>query len=175
MTLRTGLRGNPGLIHGTPTLVLAALALAGLVGGGARGGVRGPAMHGARAPATTQVGDDGFAAAVHDLLVTDPGTPERAMRLGAVEARQMSRAGERFHSRSAERGLAAVSGGLYLVHAGESVQGMFGPEGAEALRGAAHELALKGDEGRARAAYDLLLALAPEADRPDVRAHIDAL
>ncbi len=43
------------------------------------------------------------------------------------------------------------------------------------MRGAAHELALKGDEGRARAAYDLLLALAPEAERPDIRSHVDAL
>jgi tetratricopeptide (TPR) repeat protein len=172
MTVRTGL-ALPGLLQGLSfTLVLMA---PGLVGCGARTGVHGPALHAERAPATTQVGDDGFAAAVHDLLLTDTGTPERAVRLGAVEARQMARASERFMSHSPERGLAAVSGGLYLLHAGEPVQGIFGAEGADAMRGAAHELALKGDEGRARAAYDLLLALAPEAERPDIRSHIDAL
>lgn len=172
MTVRTGL-ALPGLLQGLSlTLVLTAPAL---VGCGARTGVHGPALHAERAPATTQVGDDGFAAAVHDLLLTDTGTPERAVRLGAVEARQMARASERFKSRSPERGLAAVSGGLYLLHAGEPVQGIFGAQGADALRGAAHELALKGDEGRARAAYNLLLALAPEAERPDIRSHVDAL
>lgn len=172
MTPRTGSR-LPALLHGLSLAFV--LTAPGLVGCGARAGVHGPALHAERAPATTQVGDDGFAAAVHDLLVTDPGTPERAVRLGAVEARQMARASQRFRSRAPERGLAAVSGGLYLLHAGEPTQGIFGPEGADALRGAAHELALKGDEGRARAAYDLLLALAPEAERADIRAHVDAL
>jgi len=167
MRLRNGL-------HGTLTLALAT-TLVGLAGCGARGGVRGPALHGERAPASTQVSDDGFAAAVHDLLVTDPGTPERAVRLGAVESRQMTRASERFKAHSADRGLAAVSGGLYLLRAGEPVQGIFGPQGADALKGAARELALKGDEGRARAAYDLLSAIASDADKPDIRAHIDAL
>jgi tetratricopeptide (TPR) repeat protein len=166
MTLRNG----PFAALGFPLALLLALA-----GCGARGGVRGPALHAERAPATNQVSDDGFAAAVHDLLVTDPGTPERAVRLGAVESRQMTRASERFKAHSGERGLAAVSGGLYLLRAGEPVQGIFGPQGADALKGAARELAQKGDEGRARAAYDLLSALASEADRPDIRAHIDAL
>ncbi len=64
-----------------------------LVGCGARAGVRSPAQHAERvAPATAEVGDDGFAAAVHDLLVSEPGTAERATRLGAVEGRQMARA-----------------------------------------------------------------------------------
>ena len=154
-----------------------------LVGCGARGGV--PAQHAERAaPATPQVGDDAFASAVHDLLVSEPGTPERAMRLGAVESRQMTRAAARFKTRAGERGLAAVSGGLFLVHVGEpavaaqvgvGVSGLFGPQGADALRGAAHELAVKGDEGRARATYDLLVDIAPEAERADIRAHIAAL
>lgn len=179
MTLRTGLTGVPGLLRratlrAAPVLVGVGLGLL-TVGCGARGGVRGPALHGERAPATSQVGDEGFAAAVHDLLVSDPGTPERAMRLGAVESRQMARAAERFRAQTPERGLAAVSGGLYLLRAGDPVQGVFGPHGAEAMRGAVHELSVKGDEGRARAAYDLLLSVSPEAERPDIRAHIEAL
>jgi len=170
MTLRNGILG-PGL---GPTLALV-LAAVGLTGCGARGGVRGPALHGERGPAENQVSDDGFAAAVHDLLVTEPGTPERAVRLRAVESRQMTRASERFKAHAGERGLGAVNGGLYLLRAGEPVQGIFGPQGPDALKGAARELALKGDEGRARAVYDLWSAIAPEADKPDIRAHIDAL
>jgi tetratricopeptide (TPR) repeat protein len=147
-----------------------------LIGCGARAGVRGPAMHAERvAPAAAQVGDDAFAAAVHDLLVTDPGTPERAVRLGAVEARQMARATVRFKGHGGERGLAAVSGGLYLLRSGEPLRGVFGPQGPDAVRSAARELALKGDEGRARAVYDLLLSMAPDAERADIRAHLDAL
>jgi tetratricopeptide (TPR) repeat protein len=175
MTLRTGTLGSclPALLHGLSLgLLLAAPALTGC---GARGGVRGPALHAERAPAANEVSDDGFAVAVHDLLVTDPGTPERAVRLGAVESRQMSRASERFKARAADRGLAAVSGGLYLLHAGEPVQGIFGPQGPDALKGAARELSLKGDEGRARAVYDLLSAIAPEADRAEISSHLDAL
>ncbi len=173
MTLRNGILG-PGL-GPTLALVLAASSLVGLTGCGARGGVRGPALHGERGPAENQVSDDGFAAAVHDLLVTDPGTPERAVRLRAVESRQMTRASERFKAHAGERGLGAVNGGLYLLRAGEPVQGIFGPEGPDALKGAARELALKGDEGRARAVYDLWSAIAPDADKADIRAHIDAL
>jgi tetratricopeptide (TPR) repeat protein len=101
-----------------------------------------------------------------------PGSTERAVRLGAVESRQMTRAAARFRARAGDRGLAAVSGGLYLVRVGESVQGMLGADGAEATRGAVRELSLRGDEGRARALYDLLLQVAPDAD---TRKHLEAL
>ena len=154
------------------------LALAGpwLVGCGARAGARGPAMHAERgAPAVSQVGDDAFAGAVHDLLLSEPKTAERSVRLGAVEARQMTRAAIRFRAHAPERGLAAVSGGLYLVRVGEPAQGILGPDGPEALKSAVRELAATGDEGRARAMYDLLLQVGGPADRADVRAHIDAL
>jgi tetratricopeptide (TPR) repeat protein len=156
------------------TLALAAVPF--VVGCGARSGVRGPAMHAERVgPATAEVSDDGFAAAVHDLLVSEPRSAERAVRLGAVESRQMARADARFRAHTPERGLAAVSGGLYLLHVGEAVPGLVGARGADALRAAARELASKGDEGRARALYDLLLQVAPEAERADLHGHLDAL
>src|SRR5579883_857069 len=166
MTRRTGQVG-----------VVAAVVMAPwLVGCAARGGATGGAAHAERVgPAVAEVGDDGFAAAVHDLLVSDPGTPERATRLRAVESRQMTRADARFRAHAGERGLAAVSGGLYLVRVGEAAQGLLGPRGPDALRAAAHELSVRGDEGRARAVYDLLLQIAPEAERSDVRGHIDAI
>src|ERR1700733_3815122 len=95
-----------------------------LVGCGAHGGVRAPTMHAERGtPPVAEVGDDAFAGAVHDLLVSDPGSAERGVRLGAVEARQMARADERFRAHASDRGLAAFTGGLYLVRAGEAVPG----------------------------------------------------
>jgi tetratricopeptide (TPR) repeat protein len=166
MTRRTGQLG----------VVAAIVAAPWITGCAARGGAAGGAAHAERVgPALAEVGDDGFAAAVHDLLVSDPGTPERATRLRAVESRQMTRADARFKVRAGERGLAAVSGGLYLVRVGEAAQGLLGAHGPDALRAAAHELSVKGDEGRARAVYDLLLQVAPEGERPDVRAHIDSI
>jgi tetratricopeptide (TPR) repeat protein len=127
------------------------------------------------APPTAQVSDDAFAAAVHDLLVSDPGTAERTMRLTAVEGRQMARAAARFKARAIERGLDAVSGGIYLVHVGERLQGVLGPDAAVALEMAVHELSLRGDEGRARALYDLLLQVGPASLRPEILDHLAAL
>src|SRR5271166_2716253 len=153
-----------------------ALAAPWLAGCGAHGGVRPAAANAERAsPASSSVGDDGFALAVHDLLLSEPGSAERHMRLGAVESRQMTRAAERFRARQADRGLAAVSGALYLLHVGEASEGVFGAQGVEALGGASRELALKGDEGRSRAVYDLLLRIAPPSERGEVLAHLGAL
>jgi tetratricopeptide (TPR) repeat protein len=142
------------------------------VHGGAKTAVTGPERV---APATAAVSDDGFAAAVRDLLVSPPGTAERAMRLGAVEGRQMARADQRFKARAPERGLAAVSGGLYLVHAGEVVQGTFGHDGGDAIKAAARELALRGDEGRARALYNLSAMIGTPADRAEAIYHLGAI
>jgi cellulose synthase operon protein C len=127
------------------------------------------------APAAAAVSDDAFAAAVHDLLVSQPGTAERGVRLGAVEARQMARGQQRFKARAMDRGLAAVSGGLYLVRTREATQATFGTAGPEAIKIAAREFALRGDEGRSRALYGLALQLGPEADRAEVQGHLAAL
>jgi len=127
------------------------------------------------APATAEVSDDAFGAAVHDLLASEPRSAERALRLRAVESRQMARAASRFHARSAERGLAAVSGGLYLVRSGEAVPDLFGAHGPDALRAAVRELATRGDEGRARAIYDILQEMVPDPEKADVRGHLEAL
>src|SRR5580704_10671998 len=139
------------MLRSTRVSSLTALLVA-LEGCAVHGGGK-PAITGAErtAPAAAAVSDDAFAAAVHDLLVSEPGTAERSVRLGAVEARQMARADARFRAHASERGLAAVSGGLYLVRAGEPVQGSLGPHGVDALRGAVKELSARGDEGRARA------------------------
>jgi cellulose synthase operon protein C len=163
------------MLRSTRLLGLTALLVA-LQGCAVHGGGK-PAATGPErvAPAASAVSDDAFASAVHDLLVSQPATTERAVRLGAVEARQMARADQRFKSRAPDRGLAAVSGGLYLVRAHEALQGTFGAAGSEAIKAAARELAVRGDEGRARALYNLSVVLGPEADRQDAQRHLAAL
>jgi tetratricopeptide (TPR) repeat protein len=157
-------------------LVMAVFVATCLFGCAARSGGRSPTMRIERvAPPTAQVNDDAFAAAVHDLLVSDPGSAERAMRLTAVEGRQMQRAAARFKLRALERGLEAVSGGIYLVRVGERLQSVLGPGAAGALETAVHELSLRGDEGRARALYDLLLQIGPASIHADVHGHLTAL
>jgi tetratricopeptide (TPR) repeat protein len=121
------------------------------------------------------VSDEGFAAAVHDFLLSAAPSPERSARLAAIEARQMAKASVRFKSRSSERGLAAVTGALYFAHAGDSVDGLRSPAAVEALEAASRELALRGDEGRSAATYDLLLQVLPPAQRPPVAEHLRAI
>ncbi len=160
----------------TLALALTLACLTSLTGCVAHGGERPPAAHAERAgPASAPVSDDAFASAVRDLLLSEPGSAERQMRLGAIESRQMTRAAEHFRARQADRGLAAVTGALYLLRVGEASDGVFGPQGSEALEAASRELALKGDEGRARAVYDMLLRVAPAGERRDIVSHLGAL
>ncbi|HEV3193897.1 MAG TPA: hypothetical protein VGY54_25505, partial [Polyangiaceae bacterium] len=145
-----------------------------LFGCGASAGSGRPLAPGERATSpAAEVSDEAFAAALHDLLLSAPGSSERATRLNAVEARQMARAAQRFKSHVGQRGVAAVTGALYLVHVGEPMDKGLGPHGVEALAAAARELSIRGDEGRARAIYDLLVVAAPE--REEVRSHLQAL
>jgi len=133
-------------------------------------------MHAERiGPAAPEVSDGGFAVAVHDLLLAERGTADRAIRLGAVEARQMSRADARFKAHAPDRGLAAVVGGLYLVRVGELTDRLLGARGPDALKAALRDLSARGDEGRARALYDLSLPLVADAEKADVVAHLSAL
>ena len=167
MTRRTGQLG----------VVAAIVAAPWITGCAARGGAAGGAAHAERVgPAVAEVGDDGFAAAVHDLLVSDPGTPERATRLGAVESRQMTRADARFKARAGERGLAAVSGGLYLVRVGEAAQGLFGRTRSGCAAGRCARALGQGRRGtRARRVRPACCRSRPRAERPDVRTHIEAI
>jgi tetratricopeptide (TPR) repeat protein len=86
----------------------------------------------------------------------------------------MSRARARFPE-SSERGLSAMSGAVALVHHGELDSKMIGSDGVYALDRAARELSRRGDEAHARAIYEMLVRVAPEKERADVRAHITAI
>jgi tetratricopeptide (TPR) repeat protein len=128
----------------------------------------------ATAPSTA-VSDDAFAGALHDLLVSEPGSHERAERLAGVEAKQMDRAERRFRAHASQRGTTATLGGLSLLHTGELTQGLLGASGPDALVGSVRELAGRGDEGEARALYEILAKIGPDPVKADARQHLDAI
>jgi tetratricopeptide (TPR) repeat protein len=167
------------LLFAVITLTACSSSLTVGCGGGSGGGARGP--HGERATAAdVAVTDDAFAGAVRDLLASDPGSRERAARLDGVEARQMARAAARFKAHDPERGLAAVTGGLYLLRAKELKPTTLGTSAHVALAPAVKELSTRGDEGRARALYEILSRLTIPAgsgtiDKKDVQSHLDAI
>lgn len=143
----------------------------------------GPGAHGptsrlpteGRTAATVEVSDEAFAGAVRDLLSAPRKSSERDTRLEGVLGRQMDRAHALFRRKATERGLASVKGGLYLVRAGDLKASTLGPHGVEALGAAVKELSQRGDEGRSRALYEVLLRIVPAAQRNDMQWHLDAL
>ena len=125
--------------------------------------------------AGTEVSDEAFAGAVRDLLASEPNSKERALRLQGVVGRQMTRVATRFKSKERERAVSSFAGAMYLVHAGELTNEMLGSHGYEALRSASDEFSKRGDEGRARASYEMLSRVAPPAEKTDIKAHLDAI
>ncbi|MBX3186251.1 MAG: hypothetical protein KF819_04515 [Labilithrix sp.] len=122
-----------------------------------------------------EVSEEAFAGAVRDLLASEPNSQERKLRLQGVVARQMSRVAQRFKAKDRDRAVASFAGAMYLVHATELTNEMMGSRGYEALKAASEEFAKRGDEGRARASYEMLLRVAPAAERNDIKAHLDAI
>jgi cellulose synthase operon protein C len=162
--------------RGFSLLALAALATAtlGCAGGVAGSGAGARHAEGVGSDAIA-VSDEAFASSVHDLLLAAPGSRERAALLAGAVARQMDRALTRFHGASDERALVSVLGGLYLLRTGELGSAVLGPSGRGALLEASKRFAARGDEGRARAVYEILLRISNDADKPPIQAHLDAL
>jgi tetratricopeptide (TPR) repeat protein len=135
-----------------------------------------PAHNAERATvAGTEVSDEAFAGAVRDLLASEPNSRERQLRLQGVVGRQMVRVAARFRAKDRERAIASFQGAMYLVHAGELKSEMLGSHGYEALRAASEEFAKRGDEGRARASYEMLGRIAPPKEKADIKAHLEAI
>lgn len=126
-------------------------------------------------PATALVSDDAFAAALRDLLTTDPASAERAARVDGVCAKQLSRSLRRFDQGSTERGVAALSGALALVRPGQLSVRSLGTDGPTALTLASREFAKRGEEGRARAVYELLARAGTPPQQADAKEHIAAI
>ncbi|MDB4935283.1 MAG: hypothetical protein JWP87_2255 [Labilithrix sp.] len=125
--------------------------------------------------AGTEVSDEAFAGAVRDLLASEPNSRERQLRLQGVVGRQMVRVASRFKSKDRDRAVSSLQGAMYLVHAGELKNEMLGSQGYDALHSASEEFAKRGDEGRARATYEMLMRISPPKEKPEIKAHLDAI
>jgi hypothetical protein len=125
--------------------------------------------------AGTEVSDDAFAGAVRDLLASEPNSRERQLRLQGVVGRQMVRVAARFKSKDRERAVSSLQGAMYLVHSGELKNEMLGSSGLEALQSASDEFARRGDEGRARASYEMLMRISAPKEKAEIKAHLDAI
>lgn len=157
--------------------MLLALSISATACGPGRGRYGKPVHNAERATvAGTEVSDEAFAGAVRDLLASEPNSRERQLRLQGVVGRQMQRVASRFKSKDRERAVGSLQGAMYLVHAGELTTEMLGSFGYEALKSASEEFAKRGDEGRARASYEMLMrvAKAPK-EKADIKAHLDAI
>lgn len=158
-----------------PSLLLA-LSLAAVACGPSRARFGQPAHHAERVTRPdVAVSDDQFPGAVRDLLASEPQSQERQQRLAGVVARQITRVSERFQANNPELAVASFAGAMYLVRAGELTDELLGSSGYDALRRVSAEFARRGDEGRARAAYEMLLRLAPAKERPDIKGHLAAI
>jgi tetratricopeptide (TPR) repeat protein len=157
--------------------MLLVLSMSAVACGPGRGRYGQPVHHAERVTvAGSEVSDDAFAGAVRDLLASEPGSRERSLRLQGVIGRQMTRVATRFKARDRDRAIASLTGAMYLVHAGELTKDVLGPHGYEALHSASDELSKKGDEGRARAVYEMLFRLSNSPqEKNDIKSHLDAI
>ncbi|MBX3233091.1 MAG: hypothetical protein KIT84_13050 [Labilithrix sp.] len=153
-----------------------ALSIAAAACGGTRPRYGQPVHHAERVTrADVAVSEEQFPLALRDLLASEPQSRERQQRLAGVVARQMTRVSERFLAKNRDNALASLAGAMYLVRAGELTNEMLGPNAHTALKAASEELAKRGDDGRARAAYELLLRVAPPQEKADIKGHLDAI
>lgn len=156
--------------------ILLALSLAATACGPSGGKYGKPVHHAERGTvAGNEVSDDAFAVAVRDLLASDPGSKERQLRLQGVVARQMTRVSARYKAKNRDKAVSSLAGAMYLVRAGELTNEMLGPNGYDALKSASEDFAKKGDEGRARATYEMLMRIAPPKEKADIKSHLDAI
>jgi tetratricopeptide (TPR) repeat protein len=121
------------------------------------------------------VSEEQLAGAVRDLISSEPGGREREQRLHGVIARQIQLVEERFVSKNRQGAIASLLGAMYLVRTGELTAEVLGPRAHVALSKVSEELAKTGDAHRARAAYEMLLRVAPPSERPDILGHLSAI
>jgi len=139
-------------------------------------GPRAPDPAAARATVVpVRVSEQEFAGRASAVLKSGKYDQQRLNLLAGVVRRQLARAESRFEEGSPEAGLAALTGALYLLRAGEYRRAMIKGRAASLQAGAA-EVARAGNEGRSMALYTMLHeALPPGPARDDVSAHLHAL
>ncbi len=137
------------------------------------GAKAGGAHHGPVNPAP--VGEADFGPSTYQVLLSGERDSKRLELLAGVVRHQLDRAGKRFGSGNRAAGVAALTGGQYLIRVGELRPEML-TRAAPALRAGSAEVARVGDEGRAVAYYSMLRQiLPPGSDKQDVDAHLAAL
>lgn len=138
-------------------------------GGSPRGAV---ALHAERLSSPSHhVTEEGFSEAAHDLLLSEPRSAERAIRLRGVVERQLLRAGGREEDRAAQ----ATEGALQLVRTDDVSPDFYAALPTAPLSRAAEIHARRGDEGKAMALYELLRRSAKGRDKDDAEEHLRAL
>ena len=116
-----------------------------------------------------------FAPRTAEVLAKGTFEQRRLDLLAGVVQRQLRRASDRFEAGQTEAGLAALTGALYLLRAGEFRTEMLAG-GTPALQAGVAEVARSGNEGRAFALYAMLRSVLPPGHaRDDVDAHLEAL
>lgn len=121
------------------------------------------------------VSDADFASSVHKLLLNGEPSTQRLDLLVGVVRRQLDHARLYFEAGHSDRGVAALTGALYLVRVGELRKEMF-DGGEAALEASAAAAAQVGDEGRAKALYLMLRdALPAGAAKTQVEQHLAAI
>jgi len=115
-------------------------------------------------------------ARVKTLLQSEPGSREWQGALDDVIRVQVARVAQRFAAGEAAHAEMSMQGAMALARPGELRRLALGPQALPALRALVASLAARGDEGRARAAYELLAhATDSEAERADAQQHIEAI
>jgi tetratricopeptide (TPR) repeat protein len=121
------------------------------------------------------VSKERFARQARAVLRSGKYEQERLNLLAGVVRRQLARARSRFNEGSPGAGMAALTGALYLLRAGEYRPAMIKGRTAS-LRAGAAEVARAGNEGRSMALYTMLRQVLPTGpSRDDVSAHLRAL
>jgi cellulose synthase operon protein C len=157
---------------------LVALLLAG--GGlGCSPGTSTPAALSPTAPALASIpvlSEEQFAPEVADLLRENRPSPARSTKVASVIQHQLTRAAGYFARDLEVQGVNAVSGALLLARTGELHPRTLGKHAAVLLQ-AADLVSKAGDEGRARALYELALESEPGSPGLVARAknHLQAL
>ncbi len=120
------------------------------------------------------VKDEDFAPLVKELLLDPTPSDKRLNALAGVVRHQLLRAGRYYQAGHEEAGLAAASGALLLVRAGELRPEML--EGTQsALLASAEVVARLGDEGRTEAFYELVQGQLDAEGQQEAERHLQAL
>jgi cellulose synthase operon protein C len=123
------------------------------------------------------INDAQLATSVQRLLLDGSESPSRESLLVAVVRKLFTRAGERFDAGDPQRGMATLTGALYLVRSGELRPEMFDASAAHAFERALEVVAPAGDEARSLAFLSMQAASLPK-DSPvqgQIQSHMRAL